>query len=295
MKQRYSIVIPIKRYTYFWSSYGIDERKSTIYHDNIKRFFEISWQTHNKNLKKEDIECIFFIVPSDDKVYFESFCSKHITDIHTKIILEEDLIQPKYQFSSHRKQMLLKLLICKYVKTDLHLILDDDIISLKEFAYEDLFHKGKVKYAAEPSIESQPYVWKCSLDLLKLKTKTNIYRLKHTMSITPEIIITSVVKDMMNYLINMHRTYQKLYEQMMSTSWTEYTLYWLYLRYIDKKGISYYYIDCSLTSVNLTVYDENYSDIIRKTMKERAKPFMIIQSNVYEYTIPAIKKALNST
>lgn len=296
MESKYSIVIPIKRFTYFWSSKGhIDERKSTLEHDNIRRFFEISWKTHDKNLKKEDIDCIFFIISVDDKDYFEPFVKRYIHGIHTKIIIEDELIPMHYGFHSHRKQMLLKLLICRYIHTDLYLILDDDIISLKEFGYNDLFKGKKIRYAAEPSIESQPYVWECSRDLLRLKKKTNIYKLKNTISITPEIMITSVVKDMMNYLLSVHGNYQNLYSEMVRTSWTEYTLYWLYIRYVDRKGmkgISHYYIDDSLTSENLTVYDKNYVKIIQRVMKEKIKPFMIIQSNVYEYKIKDLKQAM---
>ena len=200
---KYSIVIPIKQYTYFWSSNGLDDRKNTKNHDNIRRFFEISWKTHDKNLKKEDIDCIYFIIPRNEKTYFESMLKKHIININTKLITEDEMISSTYDFTSHRKQMLLKLLIYKYIKTELYLILDDDIISLKPFTYNDLFFQKKIRYASEPDITSQPYVWECSRDLLKL-TNTNIYRLKNTMSITPEILIKSVVHNMMIYLLNKH-------------------------------------------------------------------------------------------
>ena len=289
---KYSIVIPIKKYTYFWSPEGyIDERKNTLQHDNIKRFFEISWKTHNKNLKKEDIDCIFFIISSDEITYFEPFVNKYIKDVNTKIITENDLVSSKYDFKSHRKQMLLKLLIHKYIKTNLYLILDDDIISTKEFGYTDLFNKNKIKYSYEGSIDSQPYVWECSRNLLKLKKRTNIYKLRNTMSITPEIMITSVVKEMMDYLLNIYGNYDNLYEEMTKLSWTEYTLYWLYLKYIDKIGVKYYIKD-SFTSTNLMVYDKNYVEIIKKTIKDKKNYFMIIQSNVYEYKIDNIKKGL---
>lgn len=286
---KYSIVIPIKRYTYFWSSEGrIDERKNTRQHDNIKRFFEISWKTHNKNLIKDDIDCIYFIISSEDKSYFTPFVSKYINNIQTKIIIEDDLVSPSYNFTSHRKQMLLKLLISKYINTELYLILDDDIITLTEFGYNDLFNGKKIKYVAEGSIASQPQVWEASRDLLRLEKKTNIYKLNNTISVTPQIIITSVVKDMMNYLLDKYGNYHNLYEEMTRISWTEYTLYWLYLRYIDKKGVSYYKKD-TLTAANLMTYDKDFIQIIRTAIKEKPSYFMIIQSNVYEYTINALK------
>ena len=50
------------------------------------------------------------------------------------------LISPKFNFKSHRKQM---LLIIKYIQTKLYLILDDDIISVKTFGYNDLFINKK--------------------------------------------------------------------------------------------------------------------------------------------------------
>lgn len=296
---KYSIVIPIKRYTYFWSKEGhIDNRPNTANHDNIKRFFEISWYTHDKNLNKNDIDCIYFIISSEDQLYFDKFVNKYIKDVKTKVIIEDDMLPPSYNFASHRKQMLLKLLIWKYINTDYYLILDDDIISLKPFGYNDLFsktNKMKIRYAAESSIYNQPQAWEGSRDLLQLKKTKNIYRLKNTISITPEILITSVVKDMMKYLENKYKTVEKLYSEMVRISWTEYVIYWLYLRYIDKKGVSYYYESDSLTdmSANLTVYEDNYDEIIKKNISEQNSPFMIIQSNVYEYNIKTLKKALN--
>lgn len=295
---KYSIVIPIKRFTYFWSKEGhIDQRPNTHLHDNIIRFFEISWKTHDKHFKKSDIDCIYFIISSEDKPYFTQFVSKHIHNVRTKIIIEDHMLSPMYNFTSHRKQMLLKLLIWKYIKTEYYLILDDDIISLKPFGYNDLFsatNNKKIRYAAEPSIESQPHAWEGSRDLLKIKKRTNIYKLKNTISITPEILITSVVKDMMEYLEHEYGNVHVLYNEMVKLSWTEYVLYWLYLRYIDKKGVSYYEND-SLTSLdtNLTLYEDNYRDIIQKNITEHIRPFMIIQSNVYEYNIKDLKNALN--
>ena len=289
---KYSIVIPIKRYTYFWSSKGhIDDRKNTKQHDNIKRFFDISWKTHEQNLKKEDIDCIFFITVKDEKDYLTDNANKHIKGVNKQIITEDELLNPIYDFKSHRKQMLLKLLICEYIKTELYLVLDDDIISLKKFEYSDLFSKNKIRYAAERSIETQPYVWKASRDLLKLEN-TKISSLRNTISVTPEIMITSVVKDMMNYLMRIYRDEQELYDVMMKISWTEYTVYWLYLRYIDKKGIKYYYVNDPLTNVNLMDYNKNYVDIIKSVLDKKEKHFMIIQSNVYECRIKEIKEAL---
>jgi hypothetical protein len=289
----YSIVIPIKQYTYFWSSEGhIDERQNTPQHDNIKRFFEISWISHDKNLNKNDIDCIFFIVSSDEKDYLESFVKKNMYNVKTNIIVEDEILSPKYDFQSHRKQMLLKLLIYKYINTALYLILDDDIISLKSFGYNDLFHSGKVKYAAEHSIESQPHVWECSRDLLKLKQKTNIYKLRDTMSVTPQIMITPIVKDMMNYLLKVHGSYEKMYQEMARTSWTEYTLYWLYLQYVDKRGPKYYYKSNSMTTTNLMTYDKNFINIIKDAIREKTNYFMIIQSNVYEYKLKDLKNAI---
>lgn len=292
MDNKYSIVIPIKKYTYFWSDKGIDMRKNTRQHDNIKRFFEISWKTHDKNLKKEDIDCIYFIIQKDEKEYFQSYLSKYIKDVKTLIVTDDMLISPVFNFTSHRKQMLLKFLIIKYINTDLYLILDDDILSIKPFEYNDIFRNKKIKYNSEKDINTQPYVWKCSRDLLKLDRKTNIYKLGNTLSVTPEILIKSVVNDMINYLVIKHGSYENLFEEMTRVSWTEYTLYWLYLRYIDNKGIKYYYIVDNLSKINLFSYDKNYKKIIKEVFEKKEAYFFIIQSNVYEYNIKTLKSVI---
>lgn len=92
---------------------------------------------------KEDIVCIYFIIEKDEKNYFEFFMNKYIKDVKTLIITDDMLISPIFNFTSHRKQMLLKFLIIKYIQTKLYLILDDDIISVKSFGYEDLFINKK--------------------------------------------------------------------------------------------------------------------------------------------------------
>ena len=137
--------------------------------------------------------------------------SKHINGVKCQIITDDMLISPKYNFTSHRKQMLLKLLIIKYIQTKLYLILDDDIISVKSLYPNDLFINKKIKFNAKNDIYSQPQVWECSRYLLRLDKKTNIYRLKNTLSITPEILITSVVNDMMNYLVIRYGNYENLF------------------------------------------------------------------------------------
>jgi hypothetical protein len=188
--------------------------------------------------------------------------------------------------------MLLKFLIIKYIQTKLYLILDDDIISVKSFGYEDLFINKKIKFNAEYDIYTQPQVWECSRDLLRMNKKTNIYRLRNTLSVTPEILITSVVSDMMNYLLIKYENYENLFLEMTRVSWTEYTLYWLYLRYIDKKGIKFYYKSDMLSSYNLFSYDEKYKEILKEALNKKTSYFVIIQSNVYEYNIRTLKSIL---
>ena len=90
---------------------------------------------------------------------------EYIKDVKTQIITDNMLISPKYNFTSHRKQMLVKLLIIKYIKTKLYLILDDDIISIKSFGYNDLFINKKLNIIRK-MIYTQPEVWECSRDLL---------------------------------------------------------------------------------------------------------------------------------
>jgi hypothetical protein len=218
--------------------------------------------------------------------------SKHITDINTKVLTEDQLIPSNIDFASHRKQMLLKLLIAKYIRTPLYLVLDDDIISLKPFGYKDLFTENKIKYNGEININSQPQVWEASRDLLRLNKNTNIRRLKNVISITPEILITSVVNDMFEYLVSKHKTFNNLLLQMTRIPWTEYTLYWLYLRYVDNKGIRHYYKMDNFTHANLTVYENDFKAILQRALQDKSGYFTIIQSNVYEYDIPALKSAL---
>jgi hypothetical protein len=93
----------------------------------------------------------------------------------------------------------------------------------------------------------------------------------------------------MNYLLIKYGNYENLFLEMTKISWTEYTLYWLYLRYIDKKGIKYYYKSDILSSYNLFFYDKNFKEILKEAIKNKTAYFVIIQSNVYEYDIKTLK------
>jgi hypothetical protein len=99
---------------------------------------------------------------------------------------------------------------------------------------------------------------------------------------------------MINYLLIKYGNYENLFLEMTRVSWTEYTLYWLYLRYIDKKGIKYYYKSDILSSYNLFSYDNKYKEILKEAFKNKKAYFVIIQSNVYEYNIKTLKSVLHN-
>jgi len=95
---------------------------------------------------------------------------------------------------------------------------------------------------------------------------------------------------MINYLIIKYGNYENLFLEMTKVSWTEYTLYWLYLRYVDKKGINFYYEKYLLSSYNLFAYDDKYKEILKEVIMKKPAYFIVIQSNVYEYNIKTLKK-----
>ena len=99
---------------------------------------------------------------------------------------------------------------------------------------------------------------------------------------------------MCKYLVSKHKTYKNLFEEMARVSWTEYTLYWLYLRYVDNKGIKFYYKSSNLSANSLTVFEENYKQILTEALQKKTAYFVIIQSNVYEYNVKALQSALQS-
>lgn len=109
------------------------------------------------------------------------------------------------------------------------------------------------------------------------------------MSVTPQILITKEVKNLMNHLGTLYDDWEYT---LMNTKyrWTEYTLYWLYLIKYNKQLLyRRSKIPLSDNSTNIWFYSGNLEKSVETLFKNKKQYFGVIQSNVREHTYAAVE------
>jgi len=268
----FSIVMPLVRYSYLLDK---KKRKPSPIHNNIERFFRIGWKSLEHFINWDDVDTFFIIIP---KVDYEEVVSK-VKCAKIRIIFEEDLL--KYPIQKYSIQMLSKLLISKYVKTTHYLVIDDDVILLRPFGYKDMFVHNKVRFTPDTTYNEN--WWRSSAIVLKM----DYVKPKILMSVTPQILITSEVKKLINHLETLYDDWE--YTMMtVKHRWSEYTLYWLYID--EKKLYRRSKIPLSDNATNIWFYNGNLKENIKKLFENKKQYFGVIQSNVPEHNYTVIEK-----
>jgi hypothetical protein len=288
----FSIVMPIIRFSYLLAGAGAAASPNEE-HDNIQRFFRIGWPTFQEFIEWEDVHTFFVIVTQNDKSYFQTMFEKHVPlelQSKFKIIIETDLMKYPTQKQKYSTQMMSKLLIANHVKTKHYLIVDDDIVALRKFRMKDIFVNNKqIRYTHDTTYNEN--WWVSSAHVLDNMSITDLDKRK-IMSVTPEILITREVKNLMKYLQRLHGDWE--YKLMnMKERWTEYTLYWLYLSKQNKLDLyKKSTIPLSDNRTNIWFKPTNMNESIEKMFKNKKQYFGVIQSNVQENTYIAVEAAI---
>ena len=286
----FSIVMPIIRLSYILHK----TIKPTIQHDNIQRFFRIGWPTLQEFIDWKDVHTFFVIVNKDDKEYFISELNKHVSPklvSKFNIILESEIMKYPMKKQKYSTQMISKLLIANCVKTEHYLIIDDDIVAIRKFGMRDIFANKitkQVRYTYD-TVYNENW-WTSSAYVLDMPNEFDKTKM---MSVTPQILLTKEVKNLMNYLQSLYGDWEhKLMN--MKERWTEYTLYWLYLSKHNKIGLyKKTVIPLSDNRTNIWFAAKNLNESVEKMFGNKQQYFGIIQSNVPEYTYEVVEKAIN--
>lgn len=268
---KYSIVMPLK----------INALNS------YKIFTEISLPLYNKFLETEYLDYFYIICPETDIPYISKYTDKY-PNIPFKFILESSILHENINdVDGWLKQQIIKLVIANVIKTQYYLIVDSDLYLNQPFTYKDLFDDGKLKYSYEPwQTENGKFYstnsnwWGSSCNILEYPVY-KLYDQKELMGVTPQIIITSKVNDLIGYIIN---KYGKNWQNILcDIKFTEYTLYWIFLlmnndthlyttsgkalwKHDLSRNILHYYSECE------------QKNIVLRSICDRDTYFSVIQS-----------------
>ena len=248
---------------------------------------------YKKHLVGEDIFEFILICPEINKQNVINDINKiKINNINIfKVYSDEEIIDSKYINSNNWcKQMLIKLNIFKYIKTEFYFIIDDDMILTKKLGFEDFFDTNdKIYYSYEAYSDNTPLfqnntIWlemSCKAicgNLEQLKTEKTI------MGVTPQLFITKIVSELVNYL----GTNLELF--IFRDVATEFQLYWQFLIKTGRTNLytpdnRFFSVDESIHLISRCSHD-NIIERIKNGYVTKKNFFVVIQSHLkYPYAI----------
>ena len=244
--------------------------------DDIDRFLELTLYSILKNFNNTDIEEFLIITREQDIDYFQNELNKnnYNKDNNNQIkIINEKKVFNKRVYSNYQLQIILKLYISYYVKTELYITLDSDMYLTKKISINDIIVDNKpivnfekIKYHID---------WhNSSKKLLNIDFNEN----DDCIGVTPSILYTNFVKQLLKEYEKDILSFPKLF--------TEYSLYSLFITH--KYNISldklYYrknlYNNCIWKKLDNKFDITIYTNKIKEQFNEKETIFSIIQSNL---------------
>jgi hypothetical protein len=277
----YSIVLPIK----VSSGRG------------YQLFCDFGLKSYEKYLDITKLDKFYIIAPSQDIPHIEKFTNT--SKIPFQYIPEEEILETGVELEGWFKQQLIKLKMANCVETEGYLVIDSDMYLTQPLFFEDLYHNGKLKYNSEPwQTENNKHYsqnskwWDASCNVMDYPME-KLHSEKHLMSVTPEFLITSVVKDLMNHLDGIHgEQWQSL---IFERGCTEFTMYWLFLL---KNNLNNLYTDEGFPlwkhSLEHSVldYSNATTQVVRNSFTHPQSYFAVIQGYLHIDVTPLIQEGV---
>jgi hypothetical protein len=192
---------------------------------------------------------------------------------------EEEFLQTN-ETSGWLKQQLIKLAVSKVVTTDIYLVVDSDHYLTRPFGYENLWVNGKLSYHSEPwQTENGPKYstnsqwWEQSAKILDFPIE-KLKEEKELMSVTPQILVTSIVKSLLYELKNSRPNFQT---HLATSGFTEFTLYWIYVLIHNYRNL---YAESS--SVGTALWSHNpLTNVLTPGCDHKTVTFSFLHSNTF--------------
>lgn len=185
------------------------------------------------------------------------------------------------------KQQMLKIFAAKLIDGDYYMTLDADLCLTRPADFKILFPDGKAISTLAAAGKHSEW-WACSARILGTKLQLKDEDL--VTGVTPVILSTSVVIELINYLHlkSQENRYMTIFEYLATVQgWTEYSLYWLFL--LQFYGKEKYYTDENHVQIRHQAYSvwERHQAPDVKALRERIDSafhdkrslFLVIQSS----------------
>ena len=258
--------------------------------NGYKLFSQLGLKSYAKYLDPTSLDTFYIVAPQDELLSLQALTRS--VKLPFAYISEETLLENVDNEKGWFKQQLIKLAASSIVKTEHYLVLDADLYLTCPLSYDDLFENGKIKYNSEKyQRENSKYYsqnsnwWASSCNLLRCSTL--MLEGKMVMSVTPEVIVTTIAQDLVQGMKDKYVDWQKT---LCHEKFTEFTLYWVYVLLKDKqdlytdKGFPLWkhHLDCNiLHPEHLSIHN------IRRSFTTPPSYFGVIQGylniNVDEY------------
>ena len=194
--------------------------------DSVERFIRIGVASYKKYMRIEDVRDIFVITPSKERSAIEERLVAAAPEFPWRVISETELVDSSLTLG-WAKQQTAKIAIAKRVKTPLYLIIDDDTFAVRPFGASDLYHNGRVRM--NKTTMDFPFFFFWSAEVLGADFEGLVQPQPFHMAITPEIFVTTVVKDLIGILEKRHGPYPEWQKAIVNNKYTEYCVYWIFL------------------------------------------------------------------
>jgi hypothetical protein len=321
VKNKFSFVMPMV----------INHR--TTEDNDLERLVKIQLPTFRKFLKLEDLHKFYIVSRESDLPIIESELKKEYDDFPFEYIDERELLPQLKTFPLHQRtvhpgwiiQQLAKFELAKVMETEYYMTFETDLFLTKPFSYENLFNDdGKLicshytEFPGTPTkdmwhIFSTALVFNGEIETFNLDkdNKNEIVgdelKINKVMGVSPQFLITEEVKNLINHLENTHKmSYIDLLLNSTTghpNTWTEYTLYWMWLYKSEKIEELYsfnepYVCYNELCTFNYRQgYDKKYfGEFDSHIMENPQHYFNLVQSNLthlkLDFIVDKIKKHL---
>jgi len=171
----------------------------------------------------------FIIIVTDDE-YNEVVERTAIFPLPISIMLEDEICPTLTRWHGWWKQQIIKLAMANIVTTPFYLCTDDDVLVIRPTTEKDLIINGKPIFTKVPPNSWHQSWYQDSKTVLKYSRDIKFN--DTFMGVSPEILITSIVKSLQGRLTNIYGEWQLALKRLTDKlTWTEYTLYWTHVTY----------------------------------------------------------------
>jgi Family of unknown function (DUF6492) len=213
--------------------------------------------------------------------------SKHLTALCVfsfRIIDEDDLCPEILGSCGWYKQQILKLAIAPSIATEWYLILDSDVICVRQVDYTDLISDGRAIWQMEPASCHLNW-WRGSENILQVPTAVNPD--ESVIGVTPALMHTESVRQLICRIQEIYSGQDWSVTLLENTKkeWTEYTLYWTYILYCQRRHSLYSESEVRLYASASIWHKEEVSNLGEDWFKTVFDPsakyfFLIFQSRM---------------